>query len=328
MKIDIYTHIVPPKFIEATEKLTPFGNSLRRYVTSCPTVNDWSERFRIMDKYGDYVQVLTVSGTHNVMFGDKAAELAKIANDEVAELISRYPGRFIAGVATLPMNDMELALMEIDRAINELNLRGVLIWASPNATPIDSPKFMPLYEKMSQHDLPIWIHPIRTATASDYTSEKESKYHIYSTFGWPYETTVAMTRLVFSQVLEKYPNLKFITHHCGAMVPYFADRIVSHCDYNKMRRKETYSQGLSKHPIEYFRMFYNDTALNGGVAPLMCAYDFFGAEHLLFGTDMPFDSQLGDLSVGKTIHAIQQMAIPDSDNKKIFEDNARKLLRL
>lgn len=328
MKLDVYTHTVPPKFIDAVEKLTPFGPIIRSYATRCSTTNDWEHRFRIMDKYGDYMQVLTVNSTYHVMSGDKAAELAKIANNEVAELISRYPGRFIAGVATLPMNDMELALMEIDRAINELNLRGVMIWASPNATPIDSPKFMPLYKKMSQHDLPIWIHPIRTATTSDYTSESESKYHIYSTFGWPYETTVAMARLVFSQVLEEYPNLKFITHHCGAMVPYFADRIVSHCDYNRMRRKEKYGQGLSKHPIEYFRMFYNDTALNGGTASLMCAYDFFGSEHLLFGTDMPYDSQLGDSSISKTIRAIEQMAIPDSDKKKIFEDNARNILKV
>lgn len=153
MKLDVYTHTVPPKFIDAVEKLTPFGPIIRSYATRCSTTNDWEHRFRIMDKYGDYMQVLTVNSTYHVMSGDKAAELAKIANNEVAELISRYPGRFIAGVATLPMNDMELALMEIDRAINELNLRGVMIWASPNATPIDSPKFMPLYKKMSQHDL-------------------------------------------------------------------------------------------------------------------------------------------------------------------------------
>ena len=328
MKIDIYAHIVPKKFIEAAEKFTQSGHIIRKYVTNCPTVNDWEHRFRIMDKYGAYMQVLTVSGTHSVMFGDKAAELAKIVNDEVAEIISKYPERFIAGVATLPMNNMDAALKEMDRALNDLNLKGVQIWTSKNTMPLDSVEFMPLYERISQHDLPIWIHPIRGVTISDYSREKESKYHIFSIFGWPYETTVAMTRLVFSRVLQKYPNLKFITHHCGGMIPYFADRIVSHCDYNKSRRKETYTKGLTNPPIEYFRMFYNDTALNGGTSSLMCAYDFFGAEHLLFGTDMPYDSQLGDLSIGKTVHAIEQMAIPDSDKKKIFEDNARKLLRL
>jgi predicted TIM-barrel fold metal-dependent hydrolase len=328
MKIDIYAHIVPQKFIEAVEKLTHAGNVIRKYVAHSPTVNDWEHRFRIMDEYDAYVQVLTVSGTHSIMFGDKAVELAKIVNDEVAELISKYPERFIAGVATLPMNDMDAALIEVDRAVNELNLRGVQIWTSINAKPLDSAEFMPLYEKMSQYDLPIWIHPIRGARVSDYSSEEESRYRIFSIFGWPYETTVAMTRLVFSRVLQKYQNLRFITHHCGGMIPYFAHRIVSHYDYNELRLKETHTRGLMKPPIEYFRMFYNDTALNGGTSSLMCAYDFFGAEHLLFGTDMPFDSQLGNASIGNTIHAIEQMTIPNPEKKKIFEDNARKLLHL
>jgi len=181
---------------------------------------------------------------------------------------------------------------------------------------------MPLYEKVAQYDFPVWIHLFRGLTASDYTSEKESKYRIFSIFGWPYDTTVAMTRLVFSQVLEKYPNLKLITHHSKAMIPYFAERILSHCDYYEVQRKESHTQGLTKHPIEYFHMFHNDTALNGGTSLLMCAYGFIGAEHLLFGTDMPYDSQVGGLSIGKTIHAIKQMAISDSG----FEDNTHKLL--
>ncbi|MBA7489763.1 hypothetical protein ES702_00297 [subsurface metagenome] len=326
MKIDIFCHSVSPKYVDIVERLTPLGVQLRRVIGVSPTLLDLERRFRIMDKYDDYVQVLTMVTSHAIMSGDTAAELAKIANDEMAELISKYPERFVAGVASLPANDVDAALVEADRAVNELNLRGVLIWASRDGIPVDAPQFMPFYEKMSRYDLPIWIHPMRGVTAPDYSSEMESKYRIFSTFGWPYDTTVAMARLVFSGVLEKYPNLKFITHHCGAMVPYFADRIVSHCDYFEIGCKE--SQGPKKHPIEYFRMFHNDTALNGGTSSLMCGYDFFGAEHLLFGTDMPFDIELGNLNINKTIEAVEQMAIPDLDKKKLFEDNARRLLHI
>lgn len=328
MKIDIYCHIIPSKYIEAVERLTPLGPLVRDFIPQAPTLNDLERRFRIMDKYDDYVQVLTVSSFHLVAYRDKAVELAKIANDEIAELVSRYPERFVAGVANLPMNDMDAALMEVDRAVNELKLRGVEIWATRDGRPIDSPEYMPFYEKMSQYNLPIWIHPQRGATVSDYSNEKESKYYINRIFGWPYETTVAMTRLVFSRVFDKYPNIKFITHHCGGMVPYFADRFVSHINCSEIQGGDKYWLGLTKHPIEYFRMFFNDTALNGGASSLMCAYDFFGVDHLLFATDMPFDRQLGDSSVGRTIQAIQQMAVSDPDKQKIFEHNARRLLRL
>ena len=329
MKIDIFCHIIPPKYAEAAQRLSPAGPSIRDHIEELPTLNNWEHRFRIMDRYRDYMQVLTIATFHQVAYGKEAVELAKIANDEMAELVLKYPERFVAGVAVLPLNDLDAALVEADRAIKDLKLRGVEIWAHRDGKPIDLPEFMPLYEKMSQYNLPIFIHPMRGPAGGDYSCEKESKYRIYSTFGWPYDTTVAMTRLVFSCVLEKYPNLKFVTHHCGAMVPFFADRIVSHCNYSEMRRvKEKHHQGLTKEPIEYFRMFYNDTALNGGTSSLMCAYDFFGAEHLLFGTDLPYDSQLGNLSIGKTIEAIEGMAIADSDKKKIFEENARRLMRL
>jgi len=110
---------------------------------------------------------------------------------------------------------------------------------------------------------------------------------IFHIFGWPYETSAAMTRLVFSGILERYPNLKFITHHCGAMVPYLEQRIIGAYDHAEILRGARYKQGLAKPPIEYFRMFYYDTAIYGSTPGLMCAYAFCGADHMLFGTNMP-----------------------------------------
>ena len=326
MKIDIFAHILPSKYLEAVKGLSLINPD---YVNGTRTLSDLDARFRIMDKYDEYVQVLTIPGFHRIITeGEKkAVELAKMVNDEIAELVLKYPDRFVAGVASLPLNNMDEALKEADRAINELRFRGIEIWAT-NEKPLDMPEFMPLYEEMCRHNLPIWIHPMRIPSVPDYINETESKYGINSLFGWVYETTTAMTRLVFGQVLQKYPDIKFITHHSGAMVPFFADRIVSHYDNYEMIWGKTYKRGLKKHPIDYFRMFYNDTAVNGSTAALTCAYAFFGAERLLFATDMPFDSQLGDASIRETIRSIEEMEIPDSEKKKIFEDNARKLMRL
>jgi len=95
-----------------------------------------------------------------------------------------------------------------------------------------------------------------------------------------------------------------------------------------MLRRGKYKQGLTKAPIEYFKMFYADTALCGNAPALMLGYAFFGVEHLLFGTDMPYDNQHGDRDTRETIRAIEQMDIIDSEKKKIYEDNVRSLLRL
>jgi len=254
--------------------------------------------------------------------------LAKLANDEMAELVLKYPDRFAAAVAALPMIDMEATLKEVDRSINELKFRGVQINTPINDKPLDSPEFLPLYEKMSQYNLPIWIHPVREANFSDYRTEKRSKYMIFHVFGWPYETAAAMTRLVFSGVLEKYPNLKIITHHCGSMIPYLEQRIIGAYDHAEVLRGAKYKQGLTKSPIEYFKMFYNDTAIYGSTPGLTCAYAFCGADHLLFATDFPYDSQFGERYIRQTIQSIEQMNINDKEKKMIFEDNARKLLRL
>ncbi len=330
MKIDIFCHIIPMKYKEALYKVAPPGFYQKASIDTTPTLYDLEHRFRIMDKYEGLIQVLTLGSppVEEIVDSEKAVDLAKIANDEMAELVFKYPDRFVAAVACLPMNNIDAALQEIDRAMNDLKFRGVQVFTPVNDNPLDLPEFMPLYGKMSQYNLPIWLHPMRTADYADYRTENKSKYRLHSNFGWPYETSMAMTRLVFSGILERYPDLKIITHHAGGMIPYFEQRIVGAYDLMEMQRGEDYKQGLTKAPIEYYKMFYNDTAIYGSTPGLMCAYAFFGADHLLFGTDMPYDSQFGDRYTRQTINSIEQMDIPDSDKRKIFEDNARKLLRL
>jgi predicted TIM-barrel fold metal-dependent hydrolase len=330
MKIDIYSHILPRKYIDFVTKIMPSDSYWRIMIQATPTLCDLEHRFRIIDKYGVMqVLVLCSPGIEEIANPKKAVDVARLANDEMAELVHKYPDRFPAAIASLPLNNMDAALKEADRAINDLLFRGVQIFTPINDKPIDSEEFLPLYEKMSQqYNLPILIHPRRQANYPDYRSETESKYNIWQAFGWPYETTAAMTRLVFSGVFEKYPNLKIITHHCGAMVPYFAQRIVGQYNIVEMRRGAKHKQGLTRPPIEYFKMFYNDTALCGHTPGLMCGYHFFGADHILFGTDMPMDSQLGECNTRDTIDAIEQMDIDDMEKCKIFSDNARNLFRL
>jgi len=267
-----------------------------------------------MDRIEGFRQVLTISQPpiESVVNTKDAAELTKLANDEMAELVIKYPDRFVGAVASLPMNNVDVALREADRSVRDLNFKGIQLFTPVAGKPLDSPEFIDLYDMISKFDLPIWIHPTRERSVADYIGENESRYDLFKTLGWPYETSLGMARLVFSGVFDKYPNIKFIVHHCGAMVPFFAPRLC-------LRRR----QWLQKPSEEYFKMFYVDTAVGGNIPSLMCGYAFFGAEHILLGTDMPREEDLT-----KNVASIELLDIPDTDKKMIFSDNVKRLLNL
>ena len=332
MKIDVFCHILTPKFNERRLALAPPAMGLAARIKTMPAIIDLEERFRIMDMFEDYVQILTMANPPVEIIADpeEAAEMSRIANDEMAELVAKHPDRFVGAVACLPMNDPDAALKEIDRAIKELGLVGVQIFTHVKGRALDHPDFLPVFEKMAQYDLPIWLHPGRNARFSDYPTEDESLYDIWHIFGWTYDSTAAMTRLVFTGIFDKHPNLKIITHHLGGLVPYTYGRIIQ--GYNKvgMRSEEGRKllDRLERHPHEYFRMFYADTATNGSVEALECGIRYFGADRVLFGTDMPFDSEGGPVFVGETIRTMEEMDASPEDRNKIYEENIKRLLKL
>jgi predicted TIM-barrel fold metal-dependent hydrolase len=182
---------------------------------------------------------------------------------------------------------------------------------------------------MAAYDLPILLHPRRTNTTPDYTGESTSKFLVYTNFGWPFETSKAMARLAFGGVLERFPALKIITHHAGGLVPFFHKRIELAWDFNEQLmgyQRDGAPPGIS--PLEVYRRFYCDTAIQGNPAALMCARDFFGTDHMVFATDTPYDNEFGARVYRETIPAVAAMPIPEEDRQKIFEDNARRLFRL
>jgi predicted TIM-barrel fold metal-dependent hydrolase len=295
-----------------------------------PAINDLDARRRIMDRYDRYVQVLTLAGPplDAVVSQEAGIELSKLVNDEMAELVAKYPDYFVSAAATLPLHDMDASLKELERAIEQLGFRALQMHTPCADKPLDREVFFPLYEMMSRYNLPILLHPMRRRSSADYPDEDHSRYWIWQVFGWPYESTTAMARMVFSGVLDAYPELKFIIHHCGAMIPFFAERIDSCYTYAEVYFKTRYSRRLRKPIKDYFRMFYADTALHGNPPALMCGYDFYGADHILFATDMPHDSQGGDRNIRDTIAGVEKMAISEDERRLIFEDNARRLMRL
>ncbi|MFH1003468.1 MAG: amidohydrolase family protein [Chloroflexota bacterium] len=325
MMIDIYSHILPARFKEAFAKRAGPGYQPAD-PTPRPALGDIAARLAMLDRFEGLVQVLTPTGPclERDVSPEDSPYLARLFNDEMAGLVRQHPGKFVAAVACLPLNDIPVTLKEIDRAINELGFKGILMNTPLNGKPLDSPELMPVYERMSHYDLPIWLHPNRPAFP-DYDGETRSRYHLFLVLGWPYETSLAMARLVCSGVLERYPNLKFITHHAGAMIPFFADRIAGSFESAGISHQPPFQHTP---PLDYFRRFYNDTALYGSPAGLTCAYEFFGPGKLLFGTDMPYGPEGGESYIRMTIDALAAMNIPQADKEMILAGNARQLLRL
>ncbi len=157
-------------------------------------------------------------------------------------------------------------------------------------------------------------------------------YDLWWAFGWPYETSVAMGRMVFAGFFDKWPDLQVITHHCGAMIPFCEGRIGGGLDQLGKRTDDPTDMGvlakLKKRPVDYFKMFYGDTALFGSVAGLECGLAFFGADQILFGTDFPMDPEQGPGFIRDTLAAIDKMRATPDEKGKILQGNARRMLRL
>jgi len=334
MKIDIFPHILPREYFDRMLRVAPTGMALQKRMSGIPVLVDLEQRLSIMDRYEGYVQVLTLANPPiEVVGGPEASpELARLANDGMAEVVAKHPDRFPGFVASLPMNNPEAAVREIDRAIDDLHATGVQIFTNVAGRPLDSPEYQPVFERMAQRDLPIWMHPARPAAVADYAGETRSRYDLWWAFGWPYETAVAMARLLFSGLFDRHPNLKIITHHLGGMVPHFEGRVGGGLDQLGKRTDDpddaTARARLQQRPIDYFRMFYGDTALFGPAHAVECGLDFFGADHVLFGTDMPFDPEGGPGFVRDTIKAVNDIRASDADRQQIYEGNARRMLRL
>jgi uncharacterized protein len=335
MKIDIFNHVMPRRYLELMKQHSKDEGIIKR-MSSLRMLWDIEARVEMLDEqFPDVQQVLTLSLPAPELMGgsDLAPELARIANDDMAAMVTRWPEKFPAFIASLPMNNVAAALIEMDRAIGQLGARGVQVCTNVNGRPLDEPELFPVFERVtSTHDLPVFMHPARPATRADYVNEPISKYEIWQVLGWPFETSVAMSRMVFSGFFERLPNLRLVTHHCGAMIPYFAGRAETLWAQLGSRSADGSDAELlktmKKTPIEYFKMFYADTVLGGSASALRCGLDFFGPDRILFASDCPFDPEGGPMFIREGIRSIEDLQLSDEELEKIYRQNALKLLRL
>jgi predicted TIM-barrel fold metal-dependent hydrolase len=333
MIIDIFNHFMPKSYLDRLADLIP-GHPVLTAFPRLKTLWDVEARLRLLDGFDGVQQVVSLANPPLELIAppDRTPELARMANDALADLCRRHPDRFPAFVAALPMNNVGAATAEIDRAIGTLGARGVQVFTNVAGRPLSADEFRPVFQRMAHHDLPVWVHPMRGPQSPDYASETISENEIWFMFGWPYETTACMTRLIFSKIFDELPNLKIITHHMGGMIPAFSGKI--NLGFQQIffgtpdRNPVAEACGLNKRPIEYFKMLYADTALNGEIAPTRCGHAFFGTASCLFATDAPFDAERGRGLIGNTIKAVEALEISAAERQCIFAGNARTLLKL
>jgi uncharacterized protein len=327
--LDIFTHIIPGAYLDEMAKISPRVENLGKRLRGVRPLHDLDQRFRGMDEIGgEYRQIISLPNPsiEEIASGAAAERLAKVGNDAMAELCARHPDRFPGFVAAISLDDVEKALSEIDRAVGKMGAKGIQVFTNIAGHPLDEPRFAPVFAAMARHDLPIWLHPARTADMPDYSSEKKSRYEMWWCFGWPYETSVAVTRLVFSGLFDRHPNLKIITHHAGGMIPFYEGRIGPGLAVLGSRTTdEDYSRvlpSLKRPHLDYFRDIYADTAMFGGRSGLKAALDFFGPDHIVFASDTPL------APIPETIEAVKALRLAPGDLAKVMSENAKRLLKL
>ena len=331
--IDAYNHFFPKRYYDALLE-TPAGTKdLGKRVRGIPALSNLDERRRVVGMFEDYAQLLSLGlpAVERLWGPDKAPEMARIGNDGLAEIVERHPDQFVGYSALLPMNVPEAAVREAERVLAN-GANAVQIASNVNGRPLDEPEFWPIFEVIAKSGKPILLHPARTREMPDYPTEKHSKYEICSVLGWPYETGVTLARLVFSGIMDRYPDLKVIAHHLGGVIPYLEGRVGHSWDQLGARTSdEDYAsllKRLKKRPYDYFKDFYGDTAVEGARAATVCGLDFFGAEHVLFASDCPFDKEKGPGYIRSTIAVIESLGLTAADKERVCHGKARRMFGL
>lgn len=244
--------------------------------------------------------------------GDLAVEVAQFQNDQLAEMVRKYPDSF-AAMATLPLQVPQAALKELERAIHKLGLRGIEIGSHVGERELGDPAFWPVYEVLEKTGLPMFIHPHHVAGM-----DRLQNFYLNNLIGNPLDTTIAAVNLMFGGVFERYPGLKVVLAHGGGQLPFIFGRI----EHGYEVRPEP-KEKVRRPPRAFLKNFYFDTITHHPDA-LRYLIAFAGIEHVLLGSDYPYD--MGDPDPARTVSELS--GVEEMDRRKIMRDNAVSLFGL
>jgi aminocarboxymuconate-semialdehyde decarboxylase len=327
VKIDIWTHILSQAYVKRLEAAGQRGPGPAAFLLANRALYDLDPRFEVMSRYGDYRQVLTpLSLLALGVTGQELVELVRRNNEEMAELVRRHSDRFAGFAGATPLADPDAAAEEAVRAVRDLGALGVQLEEDAVALPIHEDRYDPLFAAMEELGAAVWLHPFRSPASPGFPMET-APFLLWQVFGWTFDTTITVSRLIFAGIYDKHPRLKLIVHHGGGLIPHFSGRIEMMPLFTGLDPTLSEALGrLQKKPIEYFKMLYVDTAMFGSRHAVECVVDFFGTDHVLFGTDTPFDTKGGAHFIPVTIADVEGAVKDEEARAAIFEGNARKVL--
>jgi len=336
MIIDFQAHVFPEAYIAEMKRLDgvvvleePDPHSGMRYFydkklksrinTATFQGQDIDKRLKHMDQLGIDIHVLTIPAPGADRFeGGDAVQIARIANDAIAAIAREHPKRFI-GFFTLPTCNIQASLDELERSVNELGLRGFGCFANLNGQALDREELFPIYERLAKYKLPVYVHP----TAPLATEAVGIDIMPTLIFGWAFDSTVAMTRLVYGRVLERFPEINWVVADVGGVLAFFAQRAIN--IYTGRTDEIRHKYGLKENPLDSFRRFYVDTA-DHPASTLCCVKDFFTPDQLVLGTNYPYGPEEGCVLVKNSLKAIDGLELSSADKEKILGGNAAKIL--
>ena len=323
MKIDCQSHVFPKEYAEILARNPHPPQAIPQnegYIVTYGDVQkfqlklesyDVDRKLRDMDSADIDISILSVNMPGPEML---APQLrlggAKICNDYVAEVVKKYPDRF-AGLACLPWQDVPLAIREMERAKNDLNLKGIILYSHIGGTPVDSPMYELIYQCAEELEMPIVLHPVVPTWA-----EAIKDYSMIPMVGLMIDHSLAMLRLILSGILERYPNLQIVQPHAGGVLPYLWGRVQNQTEVMKRG-----IENITQSPSMYYQRVFFDMVSPSALA-MKFIYDFAGADRLLFGSDHPW------VGIGVFSKLIEEMDIPEEDRNKIFGFNAQKLFKI
>ena len=333
MKIDIWTHVLSPAYVDHLERDGRQGRG--SFFLAQRVMHDIDFRLSVIDRYDDYRQILTPMPAPLVfdaeaLSGPALVELVRRNNEEVAEIAARHPDRFAGHVAATPITDADAATEEAIRCVRDLGALGVQLEADAVNFPLHEDPYEPLFAAMEELGAAVWLHPCRTPGTPGF-APGTGPFLLFLVFGWTFDTTITISQLIFAGIYDRHPDLKLIAHHGGGLIPHFSGRVEMMPLLAGLDVSGSLSRALDRlerNPADYFRMLYVDTAMFGGEHGLRCVVDFFGPDRVLFGTDTPFDAQAGSYFIPRTTADVEGAIDTAAHRDAIFEGNARRILGL
>lgn len=295
-RIDVHHHILPPEYISALASLDITSSGGRPLPAW-----DVQSSLELMDRYSIATAITSISEP-GVYFGDRlfARELARRCNEYSAQLMHKYPQRFGA-FAILPLPDVAAALLELEYALDTLKLDGVVLLSSVEGRYPGDPQFDELFNELNRRKAVVFLHPAVPAINSELKLDLPPFL-----IEFVFDTTRAVTNLIYSDTLERCPDIRFILAHAGGTVPYLAYRI---------SMGQIMLPGAPQGVMTYLKQFYYDTALSANPYALRSLQELVDASHILFASDYPFAPEV---MIGFTVQGIQ--------NYKGFEEQARRAI--